>query len=190
MTDQSVKKEKRGVILDAAASLFLKDGFFKVTMDMVAERAGVAKGTLYLYFKDKEELFCSVIRSRFLKLVGEVKGIVDGSHSLDELLENLISFGNRFVDEIGLYKEARERFMELPFEARKRILGKIPEHIREFNAFIGEKVKGFFPGVDMEPEYIGELIFTLIIRASIRGDAGFQRVVKRFIKKGLEKEEV
>ncbi len=190
MTDQSVSKDKRESILEAAASLFLKEGFFKVTMDMVAEKAGVAKGTLYLYFKNKDELFASVIQSRVQRIVEEARGVVDASRSLDELIDNLFVFANKFVDEIGIYKGTRERFMELPVEVRKKIMKRTPERVKKFNTYIGKKVKGFVPGIRMKPEYIGEIILTLTIRSSILGEKGFRDAVKRFIKTGLKKEEI
>jgi AcrR family transcriptional regulator len=53
---------RRQTILDAALSVFAERGFGAARLDDVAACAGVAKGTLYLYFKDKEQLFEEVIR--------------------------------------------------------------------------------------------------------------------------------
>ena len=189
VTDQSVKRDKRECILQAAASLFMKEGYFKVTMDMVAEKAGVAKGTLYLYFKNKDELFACVIQSRVQKVLNDAVRVVDASRSLDELIENLFLITDRIVKEMGVYKGTGERFMELPVEVRKKIKKRIPERVKAFNTYIGKMVKGFVPGVGMEPEYIGEIILTLTIRSSVLGEKGFKEAVKRFIKNGLEKEE-
>ena len=44
---------RRREILDATATLIEEGGIQRLTMDRVAERAGVAKGTIYVYFKDK-----------------------------------------------------------------------------------------------------------------------------------------
>jgi len=52
---------KREQILDAALRLFAHEPFQAVTMERVAERAGVAKGTLYLYFTSKEELYLGIL---------------------------------------------------------------------------------------------------------------------------------
>ena len=54
---------RRQAILDAALSVFAEHGFEAARLDDVAERAGVAKGTLYLYFHDKEALFEELVRS-------------------------------------------------------------------------------------------------------------------------------
>ena len=55
------KARKRRLILDAATRLFVKHGFRKTSVDEVAEASGVAKGTVYLYFKNKGELMVACI---------------------------------------------------------------------------------------------------------------------------------
>jgi AcrR family transcriptional regulator len=50
-------------ICAAALEVFAEKGFAAAKLDEIARRAGVSKGTLYLYFKDKEELFRAVVRS-------------------------------------------------------------------------------------------------------------------------------
>jgi TetR/AcrR family transcriptional regulator len=63
----SPKRERRkearpGELLDAALSLFVEKGFAATRVEEVAARAGVSKGTLFLYFPSKEELFKAVVR--------------------------------------------------------------------------------------------------------------------------------
>ena len=55
-------------ILDAALIEFAGEGYFKTTMDRLAERAGVAKGTLYWHFKSKEGLLFAAIDRQYAKL--------------------------------------------------------------------------------------------------------------------------
>jgi AcrR family transcriptional regulator len=55
------KAERREAIVDAAASAFAEGGFSAITMAGVAGAVGLAKGTLYLYFRSKEELFVAVL---------------------------------------------------------------------------------------------------------------------------------
>ena len=54
------KQQRRQAILDVAWALFQETSYAAVTMNGVAERAGLAKGTMYLYFKTKEELFLTL----------------------------------------------------------------------------------------------------------------------------------
>jgi AcrR family transcriptional regulator len=65
---------RRQAILDAALTVFADRGYEAARLDDVAARAGVAKGTLYLYFEDKEALFEALVRgavSPMLDKVGE-----------------------------------------------------------------------------------------------------------------------
>jgi TetR/AcrR family transcriptional regulator len=56
------KKARPGELLDAALDLFVEKGFAATRSEEVASRAGVSKGTLFLYFPSKEELFKAVVR--------------------------------------------------------------------------------------------------------------------------------
>ncbi|MCE5213636.1 MAG: TetR/AcrR family transcriptional regulator [Methanobacterium sp.] len=64
------KKQRKEAILDAAENLIAKQGFQSMTMDQVANKADVAKGTLYLYFKNRETL-CAAVYARIHGLLNE-----------------------------------------------------------------------------------------------------------------------
>src|SRR5690242_20824181 len=55
--------ERRQAIIEAAMEEFISRGFAATRLDDVAKRAGVAKGTIYLHFKDKESMFEELIRT-------------------------------------------------------------------------------------------------------------------------------
>lgn len=57
--DDSVKRRQ---VIDGARTVFLEDGFDGASMNEIARAAGVSKGTLYVYFKSKEDLFAELIR--------------------------------------------------------------------------------------------------------------------------------
>ncbi len=62
-TPRSRRKEARpGELLAAALDLFVEKGFAATRVEEVAQRAGVSKGTLFLYFSSKEDLFKAVVR--------------------------------------------------------------------------------------------------------------------------------
>ena len=74
----SRRKEARpGELLDAALDMFVEHGFAATRLDDVAKSAGVSKGTLYLYFSSKEELFKAVVRENILPMMGEAEELVD-----------------------------------------------------------------------------------------------------------------
>lgn len=63
-------------LLAAALNLFVERGYAATRLDDVAARAGVSKGTLYLYFSNKEDLFKAVVRENVLPVIGEAENIV------------------------------------------------------------------------------------------------------------------
>src|SRR6266508_5818723 len=66
---------RREAILAAALDEFAAQGFAATRLDDVARRAGVAKGTIYLHFRDKEALFQDLVRSVLSPLVGLLETI-------------------------------------------------------------------------------------------------------------------
>ncbi|MDD2773291.1 MAG: helix-turn-helix domain containing protein, partial [Elusimicrobiales bacterium] len=72
-TSPARRLARRDVILSAARRVLVKSSFSDVTLDSIAEEAGVAKGTLFLYFAGKEELFFAV----FLGLLADLGGRLD-----------------------------------------------------------------------------------------------------------------
>lgn len=63
-------------ICAAALAVFAEKGFAAARLDEIAKRAGVSKGTLYLYFKDKEELFRAVVRDTVSPNIDQVRGAI------------------------------------------------------------------------------------------------------------------
>jgi len=64
---------RRQAILDAALAVFAERGYEAARLDDVAARAGVAKGTLYLYFRDKEGLFETLVRGAVSPILDRVE---------------------------------------------------------------------------------------------------------------------
>jgi AcrR family transcriptional regulator len=97
---QRRKETRPQELLEAALQLFVEKGFAATRSEEVAHRAGVSKGTLYLYYPSKEELFKAVVRHNLAKLIAEGQEIVDGYEgSSSELLRMLMTvwwerFGN------------------------------------------------------------------------------------------------
>ncbi|MGQ0710624.1 MAG: TetR/AcrR family transcriptional regulator [Rhodoferax sp.] len=72
------KEARPGELLAAALELFVEKGYAATRAEEVAQRAGVSKGTLFLYFSSKEELFKAVVRENIAVRFGEWKAEVDG----------------------------------------------------------------------------------------------------------------
>lgn len=65
--------ERAHRILDAAGELILRWGYDKTTIDDVAKQADVAKGTIYLHWKTREELFAALLRRERVRMLAEVR---------------------------------------------------------------------------------------------------------------------
>ena len=78
------RMERAHRILDVAAELILRWGYDKTTIDDVASRAGVAKGTIYLHWRTRDDLFAALLRRERVYLVEEVRASAPAT--LSELL--------------------------------------------------------------------------------------------------------
>lgn len=93
------RKESRPAELVAAAlDLFVERGYAATRLDDVATRAGVSKGTLYLYFDSKEELFKAVVREHIVPLIEESQRSLErpGASCADLVRRYLRQWWDRF----------------------------------------------------------------------------------------------
>jgi AcrR family transcriptional regulator len=110
---------RREAILSAALDEFSARGFASARLDDIAERAGVAKGTIYLYFADKEALFQDIVRTMIVPVVAVVEHAPPPDMPIRAVLENLIDvfvrevYGTRRGDVIRLMMNEGPRFPAL-----------------------------------------------------------------------------
>ena len=71
--ERSKREQRANRILDAAAELMLRWGYNKTTIDDIARYAGVAKGTIYLHWKTREDLFTALMKREYIRLVEDVQ---------------------------------------------------------------------------------------------------------------------
>ena len=89
--------ERRQAIIEAAMEEFISRGFAATRLDDIAKRAGVAKGTIYLHFKDKESMFEELIRTAIVPLVGRMQGPLPTGGTVRDLIE---AFALNFIHEV------------------------------------------------------------------------------------------
>jgi len=107
--------ERRDAILSASLDEFSARGFEAARLDDVARRAGVAKGTIYLYFRDKESLFQELIRAMLTPLVGTIEALGEAELPLAVLADRIVEL---FVREI--YETRRKDVIRLMISEGRR----------------------------------------------------------------------
>lgn len=90
--------QRRAAIIAAGLDEFTARGFAATRLDDVAKRAGVAKGTIYLHFKDKEALFQELVRTALVPLIGNLMTVPAAGGSVREILER---FAETFVRDVA-----------------------------------------------------------------------------------------
>jgi AcrR family transcriptional regulator len=93
--------ERRAAIIEAALDEFIARGFTATRIDDVAKRAGVAKGTIYLHFKDKESMFEELIRTALVPLIGRLHAPPPIGGSVRDAIEG---FAQNFIREVASTK--------------------------------------------------------------------------------------
>ncbi len=105
---KKIDKEKRQAeLLEAAIAVFAERGYQATTMDEIAERAGVSKGMLYIYFKNKEALFSAVFRW-FGQMTGvmmqeAISGIDDEETQLLRIADVWTEVATQYRDYVPLF---------------------------------------------------------------------------------------
>jgi AcrR family transcriptional regulator len=89
--------ERRQAIVEAALHEFVARGFTATRLDDIARRADVAKGTIYLHFKDKESMFEELIRTAIVPLVGRITSPPPIGASIRDTIEGVVL---TFIEEI------------------------------------------------------------------------------------------
>jgi AcrR family transcriptional regulator len=128
--------ERRDAILSAALDEFSSRGFEAARLDDVARRAGVAKGTIYLYFRDKESLFQELIRSMLTPLVGTIEALGEADVPLPVLADQIVElfvrevYETRRKDVIRLMISEGRRFPKLAEFYYREVLSRIIAAVR------------------------------------------------------------
>jgi AcrR family transcriptional regulator len=128
---------RRKAILDAALEEFAARGFADARLDDVARRAQVAKGTIYLYFRDKESLFQELVRAMLSPLIGVIESAALHELPIRTLIELIVDIfvreicGTRRKDVIRLIITEGSRFPELAEFYYREVISRVLPVVRE-----------------------------------------------------------
>ncbi|MBD3285418.1 TetR family transcriptional regulator [candidate division WOR-3 bacterium] len=161
---QEQDSEKSQIILEAAARLMQRKSFKDLSMEELAQEAGVAKGTLYLYFRSKGDIYLSLLMKGvggLAALVDEVKMTIKGSAR--EMIETILDTSLRLMKDSPFFgnipilalpgstpeeiEEGLRRDFFPKLEEVKKVLSSIFKHgikTREFRKLDPKRLAGVF----------------------------------------------
>jgi TetR/AcrR family fatty acid metabolism transcriptional regulator len=90
--------EKRSSILEAAVSVFSREGYPNARMQEIATKAGIGKGTIYQYFKGKKHLFQQVVKEGIDQYVAGLKNEIKGCIGIEQILKKIVTFSFSFLE--------------------------------------------------------------------------------------------
>jgi AcrR family transcriptional regulator len=106
-------KNKAGLIIESATEVFGELGFQAARITQVAARAGISSGTIYTYFKDKEQLFTAAVRQGWEGFLAQIAEIVRSDRPAEDRLEVFVDLGFRTL------KNALPLLRGMLFESRQ-----------------------------------------------------------------------
>ncbi|HEY6702676.1 MAG TPA: TetR/AcrR family transcriptional regulator [Xanthobacteraceae bacterium] len=130
------REKRRAAILDAALEEFAARGFAATRLDDVARRARIAKGTIYLYFRDKESLFQELVRTMLSPLVGTIEAAPLSEVPIRAVAEMIVDvfvreiYGTRRKDVIRLIISEGPRFPKLAEIYYREVIARVLPVIR------------------------------------------------------------
>jgi TetR/AcrR family transcriptional regulator len=126
--------DRKKLIIEAAAKSFSLYGYKATTMDQVAKLANVGKGTIYTFFKTKEELFDEIINSLITDIRFEVESAMDESASILENVNRVLVQVHEFREShqltIKLIQEERDMGTQIVVEAMRRVEQSIIQYMK------------------------------------------------------------
>lgn len=94
--------DKRDRILNAAVKVFAKNGFYATRVSEIAKAAGVADGTIYLYFKSKDDVLITIFEDGIQRLLAILREVAAADESFDARITRIIEL------QLGLLEEQRD----------------------------------------------------------------------------------
>jgi TetR/AcrR family fatty acid metabolism transcriptional regulator len=152
--------DKRDAILKAATRMFARNGFFQSQVADIARAAGVAAGTVYLYFRSKDDLLVSLFERTMRDALAEGRQALAG---VDDPLERLTRIARLHLDRLG-----RDRELAVVFQVELRQSTKFMErfsstYLRDYLGMIRETIAaGQDAGVfrrDVNPTIAAKVFF-------------------------------
>ena len=169
------KEERKKQILDAARSLLFAEGLLATSINKIAKLAELGMGTLYFYFKSKEEIFAALQQEGIALLYGEIKGVLKGEGSSELRLRAIARVYLDFSRDKKDYFDIINYFLASPKVVfAPSLKEQIDEQGNKVISLIIETVnKGIFDGMFKE---VDSRRFALLFWAALHGLVQFEKL--------------
>lgn len=156
-------KPKFKQIIEAAVVVIAENGYHQAQVSKIAKQAGVADGTIYLYFKNKEDILISLFREKMGSFVEKIQKEIEGISSLSEKLYVMIEkhFQLLAADRhlaIVTQLELRQSNKEI----RQRINGVLKEYLKVVESILVEGIKKGEFRKDLDIRLARQMVFGTI----------------------------
>src|SRR5256885_2666434 len=136
---RSATSDKRTRIMDAAIKVFAERGFHSATVAEIAKAAGVADGTIYLYFKGKDDLLLRLFDEKMTALLAEARSELAREKSAPDKLQRFIQLHLALVErnpELAsvLIVELRQSAQFIKAADRAKLAARSEEHTSELQS--------------------------------------------------------
>lgn len=168
MTGQSV--DKKSLILESAEKLFIEKGYYSAKIEDIARNAGIAKGTVYIYFKDKESIYISLLEKKLAELTSFIENVINEEISSSEKLEKIYFSLSEYMDKAHRLQaivsvENIKTLMHIMTKIKNRVIPKVKRIINSISKIIEEGIKEeVFKDID---PLLGALLFMNHLRLAI-----------------------
>ncbi len=183
---EELAKFHRSCIVDAAEHLFSEKGIEKTTMDDISKEADYSKATIYVYFKNKNEIYNTIVYNSMKMLLDRIKKALSESENLFERYFGICNELARYRDENPLYFESAmgEINVDLELEETPQVFRDIFHIGEEINKEIGAFfLEGIDQGVVRSDILIPQTVF--LFWASIAGIIRMAGEKQKYIEKAM-----
>lgn len=158
---EQMTKETRRLLLEAAERIFIRDGYEKAELGLIASEAGRTKGSIYGHFKSKEELFLALVEARILRRRARMQELVAFSNDVEGNLavmrEHILEFATD--DSWGLLLLEYKLFIVRHPEVKERLQG------RHASYFQADEETRYVEMLGAAPQEEGAVSRTVAVRA-------------------------
>jgi TetR/AcrR family fatty acid metabolism transcriptional regulator len=158
--DPAQRADKRDLILQAATRVFAREGFFNAQVADVAREAGVAAGTVYLYFKGKDDVLVSLFDKTMRNAIEEGRAALEG---VGDPVERLRRIAKQHLLRLGADRDLAVVF-QVEFRQTTKFMARFSEtRLREYlglirDAFVDGQRLGLFRS-DLNPTLAAKVFF-------------------------------